>query len=91
MAAGIELIATADGAQGHYDGTHLFNVDALGAQLVMLADGSRTIEQIAASTQAADPAFAALPASGAAEFFVQLGQAGYLQNQVYVALYENRA
>jgi hypothetical protein len=91
MAADIELRATADGAQGHYDGVHLFNVDALGAQLVKLADGSRTIEQIVASTQASNPAFATLPASSAAAFFVQLGQAGYLQNQVYVTLYENCA
>jgi hypothetical protein len=119
MVAGLELLAAADDGPGAFKGycgeTHLFNVDALGASLIRLADGSRTIEQIAlmapaeaAALAASSGAIAFVASSGAAElatssgaaelaasdtaaFFVQLGQAGYLQNQVYVALFENRA
>jgi hypothetical protein len=63
-------------------GMHLFNVDATGAALIRLADGSRTIDDLADALE--------VPASPAdvASFFVTLGQAGYLQNTVVVNLLE---
>jgi hypothetical protein len=89
MVADIVLTRTAEGVQGHYGATHLFTVDALGAELIQRADGSRSIEDITAevSSTLATP----LGTADAASFFVTLGQSGYLQNQVLVALYENRA
>jgi hypothetical protein len=83
------LIKTAEGVQGHYGDTHLFTVDALGAALIQRADGSRGIEDIAA--EASSALATPLAAADAASFFVTLGQSGYLQNQVLIALYENRA
>lgn len=63
-------------------GVHLFNVDATGAELIRLADGSRTIEELADGLETpANPA-------DVASFFVALGQAGFLQNIVVVNLLE---
>jgi hypothetical protein len=63
-------------------GVHLFNVDATGAELIRLADGSRTIEELADGLETpANPA-------DVASFFVTLGQAGFLQNTVVVNLLE---
>jgi hypothetical protein len=63
-------------------GVHLFNVDATGAELMRLADGSRTIEELADGLETpANPA-------DVASFFVTLGQAGFLQNTVVVNLLE---
>ena len=83
MAAGIRLVPQGDGiVHGVYDDMRLFAVDECGAELVRLADGSRTIDDLAASLgQAVHPA-------DVASFFVTLGQAGYLQNTVLVNLYE---
>lgn len=83
MAAGIEMVEGADGlTSGFAQGTHLFDVDELGAKLICLADGSRTIDDLAASLEVAvNPA-------DVASFFVTLGQAGYLSNTVLVNLLE---
>ena len=86
MAAGIRLVPQDDGiVHGFYDDVRLFAVDECGAELVRLADGSRTIDDLAASLgQAVHPA-------DVASFFVTLGQAGYLQNTVLVNLVEKPA
>ena len=88
MQSGIALVPGEDPGSmaGYFATTQLFNVDKSGAALMMLADGTRTIEDIAAQAsltlgQPVDPA-------AAAEFFVALGQSGYLQNEVLVNLYE---
>ena len=65
---------------GVFECTKLFVVDKVGARLAALADGTRSIEE------AADAA--GVSAADAASFFVTLGQAGYLQNEVYVSLCE---
>jgi hypothetical protein len=91
MLAGIDLIPSYahDELQGFFADTHLFNVNALGAALIKLADGSRTLAAINAEVAMIAPSPPGI--AGVAEFFITLGQAGYLQNQIYVALYENRA
>lgn len=85
MAAGIRLVPTQDGVQGWHDSTHLFDVDARGAELVRLADGSLSIDELASA------AGVELDAAGVASFFVELGQAGYLANTVLVNLTETMA
>ena len=79
---GIEFVDEPDGGRvaGVFEGTKLFVVDKVGARLAALADGTRSIEE------AADAA--GVSAADAASFFVTLGQAGYLQNEVYVSLCE---
>ena len=83
MEAGIELVEGDAGTWGGWFGnTHLFDVDERGARLMCMADGSRTIDDLAASLETpADPV-------DVASFFVTLGQAGYLQNTVMVNLVE---
>lgn len=85
MAAGIELVPNGDVVEGRFGDTHLFNVDSLGAELIRLADGSLSIDELAsaASTE--------LKAADVASFFVDLGQAGYLANTVLVNLTETVA
>lgn len=83
MAAGIELWTTGDGAyEGRYGDVKLFSTDQTGAQLIRHADGTLTLDELAASAQVA------LDEADVASFFVSLGEAGYLQNEVYVNLYE---
>ena len=83
MVAGIQLAPNGDGTvRGEAQGVHLFDVDQMGAQLIRLADGSRSIDDLAASLD--EPAS---PVDVAA-FFVALGQAGYLANTVLVNLVE---
>lgn len=83
MQAGIELVNEGDGARGMSGSTHLFNVDATGAKLIRLADGSRTIDELA------DTGSIPLNPADVASFFVTLGQSGYLANTVLVNLTEN--
>ena len=59
-------------------------MDATGAELVRLADGSRTIDELASANGQLKPA-------DVASFFVELGQAGYLANTVLVNLTETQA
>ena len=84
VAAGIELVQDGQVVHGMYGNTHLFNVDATGAELVRLADGSRTIDELAGAGGQLKPA-------DVASFFVELGQAGYLANTVLVNLTETQA
>ena len=81
----IELIAQEAGGavSGYYGETELFHVDEAGARLITLADGSRTIEDIALAVSA--------PAADVALFFASLGEAGYLVNPVYVNIIERTA
>ena len=79
---GIEFADEPDGGRvaGVFEGTKLFVVDKVGARLAALADGTRSIEEAADAV--------GVSAADAASFFVTLGQAGYLQNEVYVSLCE---
>lgn len=88
MQPGIELSQRADTVfTGSYDGLDLFDVDATGAELIALADGSRTIDELAVA--ASEKLGATVSAADAAAFFVDLGEAGYLANTVLVNLVEN--
>ena len=85
MQAGIELYDEGETTRGMCAGTHLFNVDATGAELIRLADGSMSLDELAsAASTPVNPA-------DVASFFVALGQAGYLANTVLVNLSENKA
>ena len=88
MQGGIDLVASEDPnvVSGFFGNTQLFNVDETGATLMTLADGSRTIDDI--SSQASNMLGEAVNPADAAEFFVTLGEEGYLQNEVYVNLFE---
>lgn len=85
MIAAIDLVDVPGGERvaAYYGGTELFNMDASGAALVMLADGARTIDDIADEATAqgfpVDPLDVAL-------FFSSLGEAGYLRNIVRVSI-----
>lgn len=86
MQAGIDLVEGPDGGvAGWYGDTELFEVDKTGAGLIALADGSRSLDDIAG--EAVSPGGEVSPAD-VASFFVTLGQAGYLQNTVLVNLVE---
>ena len=80
MRAGIELCRSASGVVATHEGTELFVVDELGADLVRLADGTRTVEELSCSTP-----HNLLPVD-VASFFVELAQAGYLAHPFYVNL-----
>ncbi|MBR3315713.1 MAG: hypothetical protein IKG18_16435 [Atopobiaceae bacterium] len=82
---GIELVSKQGTVQAWYGETHLFDVDALGAELVRLADGTLSIDEIASA------AGTDVRPADVASFFVALGQAGYLTNAVYVNLVETVA
>lgn len=89
MQAGIVLYEQADGViAGWFEDTQLFTVDQAGAALVSLADGTRSIEGIAA--EAGLLMGAPVDAAEVASFFVTLGQSGFLQNTVVVNLYETQ-
>lgn len=87
MMAGIDLLAApgTDRVAAYYGGTEVFNVDASGAALVMLADGVHTIDNIADDATA--QGFSVEPRD-VALFFSSLGEAGYLRNIVRVSITE---
>ena len=78
MMAGIDLAEVPGGERvaAYYEGTEVFNMDASGAALVMLADGA---VEATAQGFSADPADVAL-------FFSSLCEAGYLRNIVRVSI-----
>jgi len=82
---GIDMRRTSTGSRAYYDQVHLFDVDQAGAKFLKLADGTHTIDDIAARAGMKDAA------AEVALFFVTLGQAGYLQNRVVVSIVENTA
>lgn len=83
MQPGIELVGNGGVVRGMADNTHLFNVDATGAELMRMADGTRTLDELA------DVTTTPVNAADVASFFVTLGQSGYLANTVLVNLSEN--
>lgn len=87
MIAGIDLmeVPSGDRVAAYYDGTELFNMDAAGAALVMLADGVRTIDEI--TDEALAKGYAAQPVD-VALFFSSLCEAGFLRNRVVVSIVE---
>ncbi len=81
MRAGIVLEEDGDGRHwGSWGDERLFAVDSIGAELIELADGTHSIEDMARL------ASVPLLEADVASFFVALGQAGYLANTVLVNL-----
>lgn len=90
LMAGIGLVELPESGRvaAYYDDTELFNVDAAGAQLITLADGRRTIDEIAVEAAALGCQCAPVDV---ALFFSSLGQAGYLRNRVLVSILDKQA
>ena len=88
---GIEMACGDDPRKitGYYGAQALFNVDRIGAELIRMADGTRSIDRIA--TEAGDLLGSTIAPADVASFFVTLGQAGYLRNTVLVNLYQTFA
>jgi len=89
MHDGVDIISRSTSYIGRYGDADLFSAAEIGATLVRLADGSRSIEGI--TRDAAAMLGTTLDSADVASFFVTLGQAGYLQNTVLVNLVENPA
>ncbi len=89
MYDGVDLVDCGSSYVARYNGADLFSADEIGATLVKLADGSRSIEGI--TRDAAATLGTTLDSADVASFFVTLGQAGFLQNTVLVNLVENPA
>ena len=74
----MEILETADGADIRYGGETCFTVNRDGLTLLELADGNRTLDEIIRlSGMSGDP-------EPAADFFLTLGQAGYLARRLEV-------
>lgn len=74
----LSIIKTSEGANVIYDGQTCFTVNEDGLQLLKLADGNNTLEEIirdCGMTSNAEPV---------ADFFLTLGQAGYLTARLEV-------
>ena len=89
MMAGIDVFELPETGRytAFYGDTELFNMDATGAALVSLADGKRSIDDIA--VQAAALGHTCKPVD-VALFFSSLGNAGFLRNLVTVSILDRR-
>ena len=81
LGSGLSVVDTLGGADVYCAGQLAFQVNAPGALLLRMADGTHTLEEMAAALGSD---------YDTAMFFVTLGQAGYLRNRVEVSVYENR-
>ena len=86
MQPAVSLARTGEGIAGFFGESKLFVADEVAATLIMLADGTRSLDGIA--REAAASLGTALDPADVASFFVELGQAGFLMNGVYVNLYQ---
>jgi len=83
LVEGLSFRLTPDGAEAYHGATRVFAVDQVGRELLSYADGTHSLEEIAARTGMVDSA------AEVALFFVELGKAGYLQNKVVVSIVEH--
>ncbi|MDR1664049.1 MAG: PqqD family protein [Clostridiales bacterium] len=72
------------GAHVMRDGTRVITVNEIGRELLRMADGKTTIDEMIEAFELERIA------SEVGMFFVTLGQAGYLKNRIEIELYENR-
>jgi hypothetical protein len=82
---GLKIETVSHGANVYSRGLLAFQVNSTGARLLRYADGSKKLERIV------DLADCQNEAGAAANFFITLGKAGYLQNKVEVNMVEARA
>lgn len=85
MRADLELRSVGSRYVGYLDESECFEVDKTGAQLVLRSDGTRSIQQLAGQVGLGDQC------GEVAQFFVTLGQAGYLANRVEVELVQYKS
>ena len=87
MMAGISLVELPDSENlaAFFGDTELFDVNAAGAELVRLADGTRSLNIITAEAATAGHS---CDLADVALFFSSLDQAGYLRNHLQVSLME---
>lgn len=83
LIAGLRAEPDADTYALYHDDQLVFRVNEPGARLLSLADGSTPFETIMARTDLGT-------SEDIAYFFVSLGEAGYLEQQVQVSLVEAR-
>ncbi len=76
---GFRIIRTENGAEIAYNGETCFIVNEKGLELLRLADGRHTLEEVIRAAGLEENA------GPAADFFLTLGQAGYLQNRLEVS------
>ncbi|MBR4500680.1 MAG: hypothetical protein IKP22_02135 [Clostridia bacterium] len=76
---GFKIIRTENGAEIAYGGETCFTVNEKGLELLSLADGGHTLEEVIRAAGLEENA------GPAADFFLTLGQAGYLQNRLEVS------
>ncbi|MCL2504157.1 MAG: hypothetical protein FWE94_06140 [Coriobacteriia bacterium] len=85
LAEGITFAPVEAGVDAFVGDVHVFSANETGAILLAAADGTRTLDEIVAEVGGSiGPVEAAL-------FYIELGEAGYLQNRVEVALVEHSA
>jgi len=70
------------GAHAFYNGTKVFTVNELGMELLGMADGMTTVDEMIVKLDLYEQR------SDVGMFFVALGQAGYLKNRFEIKLYE---
>lgn len=80
MMPGISLVRCGGSVRGMAEDVHLFDVDTMGAELIERADGTSTLDELAEMSSIP------VKVADVATFFVTLGQAGYLQNKIFVNL-----
>lgn len=81
LSGSLSVTGTLSGADVYCAGQLAFQVNTPGAKLLAMADGTHTLDEMAAAVGSD---------YDTAMFFVTLGQAGYLRNRVEVSVYENR-
>ena len=84
LVEGLEMFPLSTGAEIQYRGTTCFTVNDSGMRLLRLADGGNTLTMIAEKADLSDQMEAV------ADFFVTLGKAGYLQNEIEVCTFAVR-
>ena len=82
--ADLNILQLGSEAEAYLNGKLVFRANDVGAKLLRLADGSRTLEQII------DAAECRGTAGDCVSFFVTLGKAGYLENRIEVNQFERR-
>ena len=86
MQPAVSLTRTGEGIAGFFNESKLFVADDTAAALIMLADGAHSLDDI--TREAAASLGITLDPADVASFFVELGQAGFLLNEVYVNMYQ---
>lgn len=80
----LTILQLGNEAEAYLDGRMVFRANGTGANLLRLADGSRTLENMIETAGCKENA------GDCVSFFVTLGKAGYLENRIEVNQFERR-